>query len=84
MICTSFSPLASSAPPPPRATPQVREFQMLRSLRHPNIIRLYAAYETPKKLYLVTEARGSFLRPPPLLPSIPAPALGGAPRRFVT
>jgi calcium/calmodulin-dependent protein kinase I len=33
----------------------VREFQMLRSLRHPNIIRLYAAYETPKKLYLVTE-----------------------------
>jgi len=33
----------------------VREFQMLRSLRHQNIIRLYAAYETPKKLYLVTE-----------------------------
>jgi len=33
----------------------VREFQMLRSLRHRNIIRLYAAYETPKKLYLVTE-----------------------------
>jgi len=32
-----------------------REFQMLRSLRHPNIIRLYAAYETPRKLYLVTE-----------------------------
>ena len=33
----------------------VREFQMLRALRHPNIIRLYAAYETPRKLYLVTE-----------------------------
>ena len=33
----------------------VREFQMLRSLRHPNIIRLFAAYETPRKLYLVTE-----------------------------
>jgi len=33
----------------------VREFQMLRSLRHRNIIRLYAAYETPRKLYLVTE-----------------------------
>ena len=29
----------------------VREFQMLRSLRHPNIIRLFAAYETPRKLY---------------------------------
>lgn len=28
---------------------------MLRSLRHPNIIQLYAAYETPRKLYLVTE-----------------------------
>ena len=34
---------------------QVREFQMLRALRHGNIIRLYAAYETPRKLYLVTE-----------------------------
>ena len=33
----------------------VREFQMLRALRHQNIIRLYAAYETPRKLYLVTE-----------------------------
>jgi len=33
----------------------VREFQMLRALRHPNIIRLFAAYETPRKLYLVTE-----------------------------
>ena len=33
----------------------VREFQMLRALRHNNIIRLYAAYETPRKLYLVTE-----------------------------
>ena len=33
----------------------VREFQMLRALRHANIIRLYAAYETPRKLYLVTE-----------------------------
>jgi len=33
----------------------VREFQMLRTLRHPNIIRLYGAYETPRKLYLVTE-----------------------------
>ena len=33
----------------------VREFQMLRALRHPNIIRLYAAYESPHKLYLVTE-----------------------------
>ena len=33
----------------------VREFQMLRALRHTNIIRLYAAYETPRKLYLVTE-----------------------------
>ena len=33
----------------------VREFQMLRALRHPNVIRLYAAYETPRKLYLVTE-----------------------------
>lgn len=33
----------------------VREFQILRSLRHPNIIRLYGAYETPRKLYLVTE-----------------------------
>ena len=30
----------------------VREFQMLRSLRHPNIIRLYAAYETPRKVTL--------------------------------
>jgi len=33
----------------------VREFQMLRALRHSNIIRLFAAYETPRKLYLVTE-----------------------------
>jgi len=33
----------------------VREFQMLRHMRHPNIIRLYGAYETPRKLYLVTE-----------------------------
>ena len=33
----------------------VREFQMLRALRHTNIIRLFAAYETPRKLYLVTE-----------------------------
>ena len=33
----------------------VREFQMLRALRHPNIIWLYAAYETSRKLYLVTE-----------------------------
>jgi len=33
----------------------VREFQMLRALRHSNVIRLYAAYETPRKLYLVTE-----------------------------
>jgi len=33
----------------------VREFQMLRALRHCNIIRLFAAYETPRKLYLVTE-----------------------------
>lgn len=33
----------------------VREFQMLRALRHPNIIRLFAAYESPRKLYLVTE-----------------------------
>jgi serine/threonine protein kinase len=37
------------------AARQVREFQMLRALRHPNIIRLFAAYETPRKLYLVTE-----------------------------
>ena len=41
--------------PRARPTTQVREFQMLRSLRHPNIIRLYGAYETPRKLYLVTE-----------------------------
>ncbi len=33
----------------PIATCQVREFQMLRTLRHPNIIRLYGAYETPRK-----------------------------------
>jgi len=33
----------------------VREFKMLRTLQHPNIIKLYAAYETPRKLYLVTE-----------------------------
>eukprot|EP00908_Phaeocystis_cordata_P019326 Transcript_30834.p1 GENE.Transcript_30834~~Transcript_30834.p1 ORF type:complete len:440 (-),score=158.92 Transcript_30834:570-1889(-) len=33
----------------------VREFNMLCSLRHQNIIRLYAAYETPSRLYLVTE-----------------------------
>jgi len=33
----------------------VREFQMLRALRHANIIRLFAAYESPRKLYLVTE-----------------------------
>jgi calcium/calmodulin-dependent protein kinase I len=46
----------------PRAPPQdhdiedmVREFQMLRALRHKNIVRLYAAYETPRRLYLVTE-----------------------------
>ena len=38
-------------------TGQVREFQMLRALRHTNIIRLFAAYETPRKLYLVTEVR---------------------------
>lgn len=37
------------------APSQVREFQVLRSLRHPNIIRLYGAYETPRNLYLVTE-----------------------------
>ena len=35
----------------------VCEFQMLRALRHPNIIRLYAAYESPRKCYLVTEVR---------------------------
>ena len=40
---------------PPAYYLQVREFQMLRALRHPNIIRLFAAYETPRKLYLVTE-----------------------------
>ncbi|KAL1504037.1 hypothetical protein AB1Y20_010448 [Prymnesium parvum] len=33
----------------------VREFQMLRALRHDNIIRLFAAFETPRKLYLITE-----------------------------
>jgi len=33
----------------------VREFQILRCLKHPNIIRLYGAYESPRKLYLVTE-----------------------------
>ena len=33
----------------------MREFQVLRSLRHPNIIKLYGAYETPRNLYLVTE-----------------------------
>jgi len=33
----------------------VREFLVLKSLRHPNIIRLYAAYETPHNFYLVTE-----------------------------
>ena len=42
----------------------VREFQMLRALRHPNIIRLFAAYETPRKLYLVTEVRAIPRRPP--------------------
>ena len=43
----------------------VREFQMLRSLRHPNIIRLYAAYETPRKLYPVTEVPSPPRPPPP-------------------
>merc|ERR1719231_2160264 len=28
---------------------------MLKSLTHPNIIRLFAAYESPRMLYLVTE-----------------------------
>ena len=32
----------------------VEELKVLRALRHNNIIRLYAAYETPSKLYLVT------------------------------
>ena len=33
----------------------VREVQILSVLRHPNIIRLYAAYESPKRLFLVME-----------------------------
>ena len=33
----------------------MREVQILSALKHPNIIRLYAAYETPRRLYLVTE-----------------------------
>lgn len=33
----------------------VREVQILSMLRHRNIICLYAAYETPRKLYLITE-----------------------------
>ena len=33
----------------------VREVQILSMLRHRNVICLYGAYETPRKLYLVTE-----------------------------
>lgn len=33
----------------------VREFNLLRELRHFNIIRLFAAYESPRNLYLVME-----------------------------
>ena len=34
---------------------QAREFQILRLLRHPHIIRLHAAYETPTSFFMVTE-----------------------------
>ena len=60
MVCTRHTRAAPPHAPPltcalrrtsatPGATCQVREFQMLRTLRHPNIIRLYGAYETPRK-----------------------------------
>jgi hypothetical protein len=57
--CLPLRPTVSSpdSRPSTRNPPQVREFQMLRALRHCNIIRLFAAYETPRKLYLVTEVR---------------------------
>ena len=32
-----------------------REFQILRLLYHPNIIRLYSAHETPTTFFMVTE-----------------------------
>merc|ERR1712118_78545 len=34
---------------------------MLRAFRHPNIIRLYAAYETPRNFYLTELAKGGEL-----------------------
>jgi serine/threonine protein kinase len=38
-----------------RLDDMVQEFKVLRKVRHPNIIRLYGAYETRQHLYLVTE-----------------------------